>query len=245
MLVPRLLTSSSPTDCDLSRSLDGPSSGHPLGYSVFGCDYLAETAYAGRTSLGIAALVAVGTVLVAVLIGSVSGFYGGWRDAVLSRFTDVWTAIPLLLGAVVVLSALERRGALAVAVVLVVFGWPAMARLQRASVLEEVAKDYVTAARALGARPSRVLVRHVLPNALRPLLAYAPAYAGLVIGVEATLTYFGVGLQQPVLSWGLLLLQAQNRLGQAPHLIAPALALVVVVSALVLLGQALQRRRDV
>ena len=244
-LVPRLVTSASPQTCDLSRSLDGPSAGHPLGYSVFGCDYLAETLYAGRTSLGIAALVVAGTVLVAVVVGSVAGFAGGWRDVLLSRFTDVWTAVPLLLGAVVVLSALERRGVLAVAVVLVVFGWPAMARLQRASVLEESAKDYVTAARALGARPTRVLVRHVLPNALRPLLAYAPAYAGLVIGVEATLTYFGVGLQQPTLSWGLLLLQAQNRLGQAPHLIAPAVALVVVVSSLVLLGQALQRRRDV
>jgi oligopeptide transport system permease protein len=133
---------------------------------------------------------------------------------------------------------------LAVAAVLVLFGWPAMARLQRATVQEQSGREYVVAARALGARPSRVLVRHVLPNALRPLLAYAAAYAGLVIGVEATLTYFGVGLQQPALSWGLLLLQAQNRLGQAPHLLAPAVALVVVVSSLVVLGQALGRQRD-
>jgi ABC-type dipeptide/oligopeptide/nickel transport system permease subunit len=103
----------------------------------------------------------------------------------------VWTAVPLLLGAIVVLSALRVRGVLTVALVLVVFGWPAMVRLQRASVQEAAALEYVTPARALGARPRRVLVRHVLPNAVRPLLSYASAYAGLVIGVEATLTYVG------------------------------------------------------
>jgi oligopeptide transport system permease protein len=243
-LLPGVFAPASPTDCDLALSLDPPSSGNPLGRSVFGCDYLTETVYATRTSLGIAALVVAGTTLLALVVGSVAGFYGGWRDVLLSRFTDVWTSIPLLLGAVVVLSALQRRGVLAVAAVLVLFGWPAMARLQRATVQEQSGREYVVAARALGARPSRVLVRHVLPNALRPLLAYAAAYAGLVIGVEATLTYFGVGLQQPALSWGLLLLQAQNRLGQAPHLLAPAVALVVVVSSLVVLGQALGRQRD-
>jgi oligopeptide transport system permease protein len=243
-LFPSLVTDADPQRCDLARSLDGPAPGHPLGFSVFGCDYLAETVHASRTSLTIAALSVSGTVLVALVLGSVAGFYGGWVDTVVSRFTDVWTAVPLLLGAIVVLSALRVRGVMTVALVLVVFGWPAMVRLQRASVQEAAAHDYVVAARALGARPSRVLVRHVLPNALRPLLSYASAYAGLVIGIEATLTYVGVGLQQPVLSWGQLLLQAQNRLSQAPHLIVPAIALVVVVSSLVLLAQGLRRAAD-
>jgi ABC-type dipeptide/oligopeptide/nickel transport system permease subunit len=241
---PRLVTDADPERCDLSRSLDGPRAGHPFGYSVFGCDYLAETVYASRTSLTIALLTVTGTVLIALVLGSIAGFYGGWVDVLVSRATDVWTAVPLLLGAIVVLSALRVRGVLTVALVLVVFGWPAMVRLQRASVLEAAALEYVTAARALGARPRRVLVRHVLPNAVRPLLSYASAYAGLVIGVEATLTYVGVGLQQPVLSWGQLLLQAQNRLSQAPHLILPAAALVLVVSSLVLLGQGIRRAAD-
>ena len=186
----------------------------------------------------------LGATLIAVVLGSVAGYYGGWRDVVITRVADVWTAVPLLLGGIVVLSALQVRGVWSVSLVLLVFGWPAMVRLQRASVLEAPAREYVTAARALGATPRRVLVRHVLPNALRPLLAYATAYGGLVMGVEATLTYFGVGLQQPALSWGLLLLQAQNRLAQAPHLVIPALFLVIVVSSLVLLGRGLRRAND-
>lgn len=233
-----------PQVCDLSRSLDPPSAEHPFGISVFGCDYLAETVHASRSSLSIAALTVVGTTLIGLVLGSVAGYYGGWLDVVITRATDVWTAVPLLLGGIVVLSALQVRGVLSVSLVLLLFGWPAMVRLQRSSVMAAAAKEYVTAARALGATPRRVLRTHVLPNALRPLLAYASAYAGLVIGVEATLTFVGVGLQQPALSWGLLLLQAQNRLSQAPHLILPAVLLVVVVSSLVLLGQGLRSATD-
>ena len=240
-VAPGLFTDGDPERCDLSRSLDGPSAAHPFGFSVFGCDYWTDTVYAARTSVTIAVVTVVGTVLIAVVLGSAAGYFRGWVDAVVSRVTDVWTAMPLLLGAVVVLSALQRRGVASVSVVLVLFGWPAMVRLQRASVLAVAAQDYVVAARALGASPLRVLRRHVLPNALRPLLAYASAYGGLVIGVEATLTFVGVGLQQPVLSWGLLLFQAQTRLSQAPHLIVPAAFLVLSVGSLVLLGQALQR----
>ncbi|MCW2680628.1 MAG: peptide transporter permease [Frankiales bacterium] len=241
---PSLVTDADPQSCQLGRSLEAPSAAHPFGFSVFGCDYLAESIYASRTSLTIAALTVVGTTLIALVLGSGAGFYGGWVDVLVSRFTDVWTAVPLLLGAIVVLSALRVRGVLTVSLVLIVFGWPAMVRLQRASVQEAAAHEYVTAARALGARPRRVLLRHVLPNALRPLLSYASAYAGLVIGIEATLTYVGVGLQQPVLSWGQLLLQAQDRLSQAPHLIVPAFMLVLVVSSLVLLAQGLRRAAD-
>lgn len=241
---PQVFTSQDPRRCELSRSLDGPSAGHPFGFSVFGCDYLAESAYAARSSLTIALVTVVGTTVIALVLGSVAGYYGGWRDAVISRTTDVWTAVPLLLGGIVVLSALQVRGVWSVSLVLLLFGWPAMVRLQRASVQAAAAQEYVVAAKALGASPRRVLVRHVLPNALRPLLAYATAYGGLVIGVEATLTFVGVGLQQPALSWGLLLLSAQNRLAQAPHLIIPAVFLVLVVSSLVLLGQGLRRAAD-
>lgn len=241
-LFPQAFSDGDPTSCTLSRSLDGPSAGHPFGFSLFGCDYLTDTVYAARTSVTIAAISTAGALAIGVVLGSLAGFCGGWVDALVSRVTDVWTAVPLLLGGIVVLSALETRGVLAVSVVLVLFGWPAVVRVQRASVLEIAPRDWVVAARALGASPARVLLRHVLPHAFRPVVAYASAYGGLVIGVEATLTFFGVGLQQPVLSWGGQLLQAQTRLGQAPHLIVPAVFLVVAVSSLVLLGQALQRR---
>ena len=243
-LVPQAFTRADPRSCVLSRSLEAPSREHLLGFSVFGCDYLAETVHAARASLTIALVTVVGTTLIALVLGSVAGFYGGWRDVLISRASDVWAAVPLLLGGVVVLSALQVRGVWSVSLVLLLFGWPAMVRLQRASVLEASSREYVAAARALGATPRRVLVRHVLPNALRPLLAFATAYGGLVIGVEATLTFIGVGLQQPALSWGLLLFQAQTRLSQAPHLIAPAVFLVLAVSSLVLLGRGLRRVTD-
>lgn len=242
-LLPGAFSPGDPLTCSLADSLDGPSLAHPFGFSVFGCDYLTDTLYAARTSLTVAALTVTGTVAIALVLGSLAGFCGGWVDLVISRATDVWTAVPLLLGGIVVLSALETRGVASVSLVLTLFGWPAMVRLQRSSVLTATAQDYVVAARALGASPARVLVRHVLPNAYRPLLGYASAYAGLVIGVEATLTYLGVGLQQPVLSWGLQLLQAQNRLSQAPHLVIPAAFLVLAVGSLVVLGQAVSAGR--
>ncbi len=241
-LVPQAFTTGDPERCVLSRSLDGPRAGNLFGFSLFGCDYWTDTVYAARASVAIAALTVVGTVAVAVVLGSLAGFCGGWVDVLVSRATDVWASLPLLLGAIVVLSGLQVRGVVVMSAVLALFGWPAMVRLQRATVLQVASRDHVLAARALGASPARVLLRHVLPGALRPLLAYASAYAGLVVGVEATLTFVGVGLEQPTLSWGLLLLQAQTRLAQAPHLLLPAGLLLLAVGSLVLLGQALQRR---
>ncbi|CAA9341047.1 MAG: hypothetical protein AVDCRST_MAG16-1826 [uncultured Frankineae bacterium] len=241
-LVPQAFTTGDPERCVLSRSLEGPSAGHLFGFSLFGCDYWTDTVYAARTSVAVAALTVVGTVAVAVVLGSLAGFCGGWVDVLVSRATDVWASLPLLLGAIVVLSGLQARGIVVMSAVLVLFGWPALVRLQRATVLQVASRDHVLAARALGASPARVLLRHVLPGALRPLLAYASAYAGLVVGVEATLTFVGIGLEQPTLSWGLLLLQAQTRLAQAPHLLLPAGLLLLAVGSLVLLGQALQRR---
>ena len=132
------------------------------------------------------------------------------------------------------LSALEVRGVWSISVVL--FGWPAMVRLQHASVLEASAREYVTAAHALGASSLRVPVRHVVPKAVRPLLAHAASFAGLVIGIEGTLTFIGVGLQQPALSWGLLVSRAQTRLAQTPHLVVPAVLLVVCAASRVLLA---------
>ena len=241
-VLPQAFTRGDPDRCELSRSLDGPSAGHLFGFGLFGCDYWTETVYAARTSVAIAALTVVGTVVVAVVLGSLAGFCRGWVDVLVSRATDVWASLPLLLGAIVVLSGLQVRGIASMSAVLVLFGWPAMVRLQRATVLQVAARDHVLAARALGASPARVLLRHVLPGALRPLVAYASAYAGLVVGVEATLTFVGIGLQQPTLSWGLLLLRAQTRVAQAPHLLLPAGVLLLAVGSLVLLGQALQRR---
>ncbi len=242
-LFPSLFSSADPADCNLSRSLDRPSRSHLMGYDLQGCDYLSVTLHGGRTSLGLAALVLTGTTLIALTLGSIAGYVGGRTDVLLSRVTDVWSGIPLILGGVIVLSSSETRGPLQVALVLTLFGWPAMFRVLRASVLEVRHRDYVTAAHALGARPLRVLMRHVLPNSLRPLLVFTSAYAGVIIAAEATLTFAGVGLGRPAYSWGIQLFEAQNRLRDAPHLLLfPGLLLLTAVIGCVLLGEALRRR---
>ncbi len=241
-LAPALFTDADPRDCDLSRSLLPPTADHPFGFDLQGCDYLAKTVYGARTSLGITVLVVLGTTLIALVVGALAGFVGGRTDSVLTRLTDVWSGIPLLLGGVLVLSGTDDRGPLQVSLVLIVFGWPAMVRVLRASVLETRQRDFVTAARALGARSSRVLLRHVLPHSVRPLIVSASAYAGFIVAAEATLTFAGVGLRRPTESWGIQLFEAQARVAAAPHLLVfPALFLVSAVIAFVLLGEALRR----
>jgi ABC-type dipeptide/oligopeptide/nickel transport system permease subunit len=241
-LVPSLFTDTDPRSCDLSSSLLPPSGNHPFGFDLQGCDYLAKTVYGARTSLGITVLVVLGTVLVALVLGALAGFVGGRTDTVLTRLTDVWSGIPLVLGGVLVLSGTDQRGPLQVSLVLIAFGWPAMVRVLRASVLETRQRDFVTAARALGAHPGRVLLRHVLPHSLRPLIVSASAYAGFIVAAEATLTFAGVGLRRPTESWGIQLFEAQARVAVAPHLlIFPALFLVAAVVGFVLLGEALRR----
>ena len=241
-LFPSTFAAADPDDCRLSRSLQGPGRSHPFGFDLQGCDYLAQTVYGTRTSLGLSVLVIVGTALIALVLGSLAGYAGGRTDALVSRFTDVWSGIPLILGGVIVLSGTDERGVLQVAVVLVLFGWPPMVRVLRASVLEVSTRDYVVAARALGAPPVRVLVRHVLPNATRPFVVFASAYAGVIVAAEATLTFAGVGLGRPTESWGIQLHLAQDRISQSPHLLVPGGFVVLTVVAFVLLGEALRTR---
>jgi ABC-type dipeptide/oligopeptide/nickel transport system permease subunit len=242
-VVPGLFTRVDPRACDLYRSREPPSPEHPFGIDTLGCDYLAQTVYGTRTSLSVAGLTLLVTVSLALVLGGLAGYRGGWLDAVLARATDAWASVPLLLGGVVVLTGREQRGVLTVALVLALFGWPAMVRLVRSSVMTSATRDHVLAARAIGAGSWRILRRHVLPLSVRPLVAYASGFAGVVIAAEATLTYIGTGLQLPTISWGIMLFRAQDRVTQAPHLIVfPALALTFTVLAFVLLGEALRRR---
>lgn len=242
---PQLFTRMDPEACRLSDSLRAPSREHLFGFDLQGCDQLAQTIHGARTSLGVAVLVIAGTVAIALVLGSLAGVVGGRTDTVLSRVTDVWAAIPLVLGGVLLLSGTERRGPLELAAVLVLFSWPPMVRVLRAGVVQQRDREHVLAARALGARPLRVLVRHVLPGSVRPLLVLASAYAGVVVAAEATLTFAGVGLARPVQSWGVQLFEAQHRLAQAPHLLLPGAFVVAAVTGFVLLGEALRERPGV
>ena len=244
-VAPGLFTRTDPRACDLSHSLLRPSARHWFGYDLQGCDYYARVIHGARVSMTVGIATVAGTTLVAVVLGTLAGFYGGIVDTVIARVTDVWFALPTVLGAVVVLSVLGGNGLPQLTLVLVLFGWPTMTRLMRSAVLSVRDMEYVTAARALGAGDLRLMWRHILPNALAPVIVYGAIRVGIVIAAEATLSCLGLGLQLPSISWGLMIAGAQPRLLTAPHLLLfPGLFLSVTVLAFVLLGDALRDAFD-
>ena len=244
-IVPQLFTQNDPRSCSLSNALQGPSSEHWFGTDVQGCDYYARVIYGARASMVVGVLVTLGAVGIAIVLGLVAGFYGGWIDALISRAVDVIFALPFILGAIVFLNVIENRGLLEVTLVLIVFGWPTMTRLMRSSVIAVKANDYVAAARALGANAWVIMRRHILPNALAPVVVYATIYVGIIIGAEATLTFLGVGLQLPSISWGLQLSGAQTRIMTYPHLILfPAIFVGLAVFSFMMMGDALRDALD-
>lgn len=244
-VAPQLFTGADPRNCDLSRSLERPSAEHWFGFDLQGCDYYALVVYGARVSIAVGLLVTLGAVAVAVVLGSIAGYYGGALDTVIARVTDIWFGLPYILAAIVILSVIGTRGLLQVTLVLLVVGWPTMLRLMRSSVLSAKESDYVQAARALGASGPRVLRRHILPNAIAPVIVYATIFIGIMIAAEATLSFLGVGLELPAISWGLMISVAQTRVLNAPHLLLfPGLFLSVTVFSFILLGDALRDALD-
>jgi oligopeptide transport system permease protein len=242
-IAPQLFTSADPRDCSLTNSLVRPSAQHWFGFDLQGCDYYARVMYGARASIVVGFTVTVASMLIAVVGGALAGYYGGPLDALIARVTDIVLAIPLFLGGIVILSALGRRngGIVMVAISLIALSWPTMLRLMRSSVLSAKEQDYVSAARALGASDLRILTSHILPNAITPVSVYATIGVGIIIGLEATLSYLGIGLQLPAISWGLMISDAQERLLQAPHLLFfPAAFLSITVFAFILMGDALR-----
>lgn len=234
-----------PRVCSLSNSRKTPSAEHWFGTDIQGCDYYANVIYGARISLSIGVLSVIGVLIIGVLIGALAGYFGGFTDSVLARFTDVFFGIPLLLGALILLTVTEQRTIFTVSLALVAFGWMTAMRLVRSSVIAIKNSEYVQAAQALGASTYRILVRHILPNALAPVIIYATISVGTFIAAEATLTFLGIGLQAPEISWGLQINLGQNVFLTAPHLVLfPAAFLSVTVLAFIMLGDALRDALD-
>jgi oligopeptide transport system permease protein len=239
-----------PRACDLVNSAIGPSSGHPFGFDKQGCDVYANVIYGTRDSISIGLLASMFGLVLAVILGSVSGYYLGVVDAIVSRLSDVFFGFPFLLGALVLLTAFRSHNVWTVSLAIALFTWPTLTRLMRASMLTAKEHDYVLAARSLGASDWRLIRRHLLPNAIAPVIVISALGVGAVIAAEATLTFLGVGLQEPAISWGLQLSDAQSDFQVHPHLlIFPALFLSLTVLAFIVLGDALEdvldpRRND-
>ncbi|HEX9765567.1 MAG TPA: ABC transporter permease, partial [Nitriliruptorales bacterium] len=257
---PGLFTSIDPRSCTLSDTLGGiprPSADHWFGLDVQGCDYYSRVIYGARVSVFIGISVTVFALAIAIVLGSVAAFYGGWIDSLISRLTDVWFAIPTILGAIVILTTLggrvvpivhwqvKRQGFAQVVLVLIVLGWPQMTRLVRSSVLQAKEADYVDAARVLGASDRRIILRHILPNAITPVIVYSTITVGIIIAAEAALSFLGVGLRLPSISWGIQLSIQPGIIRQNPHLaMFPGVFLSVAVFSFILLGDALRDALD-
>lgn len=248
---PGLFTSVDPNVGDLSRQRQGPSAQAWFGYDNQGYDIYARVIHGTRASIVVGFLATLGVVLVGGALGIIAGFYGRWLDAVLSRIADVFFGLPFVLGAIVILTTLNTAGASEVRIVsivvasIAVLSWPVAMRIMRSAAITAKQQDYVKAARALGASGWRIIVRHLLPNCLAPVLVYATIALGAFIGVEATLSYLGIGLRAPVVSWGVMINDARNYIRAAPHLLLfPAGFLTVTVLAFVMLGDAVREALD-
>lgn len=234
-----------PRACVLADSALPPSSAHVFGTDLQGCDVYANVIFGTRNSLAVGLLCTAVALVVALVLGTLAGYWGGWADRLVSRLTDVFLGFPFLLGAVVVLTSVGSRSTVTVALVLALFSWPTMARLVRGSVRAVRNADYVDAAMAMGLSDARIVTRYVLPNSIGPVLAIATIMVGSVIVSESTLTFLGLGLRAPAISWGLQLSSAQAYFQTAPHmLVFPSLFLTVTVLAMITLGDVLRDTLD-
>ncbi|MBU2668742.1 ABC transporter permease [Actinoplanes bogorensis] len=246
---PSLFTSADPRDCLLGRKDAGASGGAIFGFDFQGCDVYAKTVYGARDSVLVALCATLIAGVIGVLVGLAAGYFGGWLDAVLSRFVDIMLGIPFLLGAIVLAKRLssnpESNGVLAVIVTLGVLGWTTAARVMRSAVISAKGQDYVAAARMLGAGPGRLMFRHVLPNAISPVIVVLTILLGINIAGEATLSYLGVGLKGDAVSWGIAIAETgpYARTAAAP-LVWPSVFLAATVLAFIMLGDAIRDAFD-
>ncbi|MCW1249782.1 ABC transporter permease [Acaricomes phytoseiuli] len=245
---PQLFTQVDPRSCELSRSLRGPGGESVLGYNFQGCDIYSRVIYGTQASVSVGIFATLGVVLFGGMMGALAGYYGGWVDSLIARLIDIVFALPLVLGALVVMQREEfqaNRGVWTVVLVLVLFGWPQTARITRAAVIEAKSSDYVVAARALGVSRFGALVRHVIPNAVAPVIVIATVSLGIFIVAEATLSYLGIGLPSSIMSWGNDISAAQASIRTDPQvLIYPAIALSVTVLSFIMLGDAVRDALD-
>ncbi len=246
-LFPGLFTQTPPnSNCILTNSNGGPVDGHPLGFTKQGCDIYSRIIHGTSTSLSVGFIVIVLTTVLGLLFGAFSGFYGGWVDAVLSRLGDIFFSIPYILAAVVIMSVLSQyRSVWSISLAIGIFAWPATARVLRSEILRVKNADFVMASTALGLSRFKILLKHVLPNSIAPVIVITTISLAGAIVAEASLSFLGVGLGSDIMSWGNDINQAQNDLRIAPQtLILPSIALSLTVFAFISLGEVVRDALD-
>jgi len=219
-----------------------PSWLHPLGTDVYSRDLLSRLLFGARVTLGVAALAVLVAVGIGTLVGLVAGYGRRWTDGVLMRIVDIGLAVPRLFVFLMVVALWDRLPLGALILLLGATGWFVTSRLVRAEVLSLRERLFVDATRASGARPSRVVFRHILPNAMAPIVVSAVLGLGNVMLLEAALSFLGIGVAPPTPSWGNMLAEGRDQLLTAPWTtLFPGLAIAAVVMACNAVGDALRR----
>jgi len=246
------------TSIDLLAMLSGPSAAHPLGTDEVGRDLLARLLRGGQVSLVVGLLAALVAALIGTIIGLAAGYLGGTLDALLMRLTDAVIALPLL-PLLIVLGAVdptklglganafksETAGLARIVIIVSLVGWTTVARLVRAATLTVRAQDFVRSAEALGARPAHIMIRHILPNIVSPLIVATTLSIGNIILLESGLSFLGLGVQPPMPSWGNMLTAALAQMTTNPALaVWPGAMIFMTVLAFNLVGDGLQEALD-
>ena len=251
-----IFASFSPYDPDASSMLERyqpPSSQHWMGTDALGRDLFTRVLYGGRISLTVGLLVVVIALAIGVPVGALAGYYGGWLDGILMRLTDTFLSLPPFL-VLILLSAIlrevdaplfERNSVLTIALVIGILSWMTFARLVRATILTLRELDFVTATRALGGSDFRIIVNHILPNSIGPIIVEATLELGYAIIEESGLSFLGFGIQPPTPSWGNLLSNAQEHFTKYPWLaIFPGLMIFLAIISVNYIGDGLRDAFD-
>ncbi len=234
-----------PEQISLADRWGVPSRTHPFGTDELGRDVFSRAMYAGRISLSVGYLSALGVAVVGTVAGVAAGYYGGLTDSVLMRVVDILLSVPTIPLYLIMAALLSGGGVARIIFIFVLFGWTGVSRLVRSQVLSLRGQDFVEAARALGASELRIMLRHLVPNAMAPIIvATTLAVGGFILG-ESALSYLGLGIQPPTASWGNMLQRAQEYVWNASWLaVFPGVLIFITVLSFNFLGDGLRDALD-
>jgi len=243
-VVPLFIPVASVTAQVRNATFAAPTLATPFGRDEFGRDAFVRSLYGGRTSLMIALIATLVNTVLGVLLGMIAGYVGGWPDAIIDRFIELILTLPFLL-LLILAAAVLQPSPTSIVIILGLFGWPQLARIVRGEFVSLKQREFVEAARTSGASVSRIIIRHILPNTMAPIIVTATLLLAQNLIAEATISYLGLGIKPPAPSWGNMLTEAQNYLIRAPYLaIFPGMLILITVLCINLLGDGLRDALD-